>query len=355
LNWFLAELPPPYPEYERLVFALARYRKLADEGGWQQIRPRPGAEPIQDRVDSKSLLERLAREDDKIGTDETVGEALQRYQSRNGLEPDGILGPKTLAALNVPASDRVMQIVANMERWRWLPRQLESRRVMVNAADGMLEVVDDGHVVLRSRVIVGTPETRTPIFRAVATGVTFNPPWNVPASIARNEILPRLRRNPNYLQAQNIVLLNGRSGDPHGTRINWQRVTPDAFPYQLQQLPGVNNALGQAKIEMASPFSVYLHDTPGKRDFSRTDRHLSHGCIRVEEIVGLAALALGVDVAAVTDATASGQTKYVSLGRPLPVYVLYWTAMADADGTIQFRPDKYGRDERVLRALRTAS
>jgi murein L,D-transpeptidase YcbB/YkuD len=347
---FLTGLTPPHPEYSRLVFALAKYRKLAGEGGWQRLGP--GAT-------SQLLRERLAREDDQVGRTADVGGALRRFQSRNGLEPDGKLGPKTLAALNVSAADRVEQIKANMERWRWLPRQLETRRVVVNAADAALQVIDGGQVLLDSRVIVGALGHRTPIFRAEISGITLNPPWNVPVSIARNEMLPRLRRDPNFLLSQNIILLNGPPGDPHGTRIDWKRVDAEAFPYTLQQLPGPNNALGTLKLEMSNRFSVFLHDTPGRKDFARSDRNLSHGCIRVEKIVPLTTVALGGDATMIPDilagARGTSETKYIALQQPLPVYVLYWTAIANPDGTVQFRSDVYGRDMRLSQALQTVS
>ena len=145
---------------------------------------------------------------------------------------------RKLADDGTEASERVDQIVANMERWRWLPHRLEPRRVMVNAADATLEVIDNDQVILRSKVIVGTADHPTPIFRAVATGVTVNPPWNVPASIASNEFLPRLRSNPNFLLSQNIVLLNGPVDDPHGTRIDWNRVSPESVSLQAAATAG---------------------------------------------------------------------------------------------------------------------
>jgi L,D-transpeptidase YcbB len=357
LGEFLAELAPPHREYKRLAAALALYRKSADEGGWSHVRIGLGSE--RNEVDSRLLRERLAREDPTVDQDSDVTEALRRYQSRNGLEPDGVLGSQTLASLNIPTSERVEQIEANMERWRWLPHRLESRRVMVNAADATLEVFENDQAILRSRVIVGAPDKPTPIFRAVVIGVTVNPLWNVPASIARNEFLPRLRRNPNFLVSQNIVLLNGPPDDPHGKRIDWSAVSADAFPYRLQQRPGPGNALGQLKLEMPNAFSVYLHDTPGKREFDRPQRNLSHGCVRVEQILPLASVALGGDATEAAQILAgvaiTGQTKYLKLEQPLPVYVLYWTAIGNADGTVQFRRDVYRRDERLARALRTGS
>jgi murein L,D-transpeptidase YcbB/YkuD len=359
LGEFLTELAPPHREYKRLAAALALYRKLAEEGGWPQIPVNRASGRNQAEVYSSLLRERLAREDATVDQDSDLTEALRRYQSRNGLEADGKAGPQTLAALNIPASERVEQIEASMERWRWLPRRLESRRVMVNAADATLEVIDNDQVILRSRVIVGTPDNPTPILRAIATGVTVNPPWNVPASIARNEFLPRLRRNPNFLVSQNIILVNGPPDDPHGTRINWRAVSAETFPYTLQQRPGAGNALGQLKLDMPNVFSVYLHDTPGKREFARSQRNLSHGCVRVEQILPLASVALGGDAMeaaeTLTGAAITGETKYLALEEPLPVYVLYWTAIGNADGTAQFRRDVYRRDKRLVRALRFGS
>src|SRR6185295_16032762 len=283
---FLAELPPLHPEYERLKTALVQYRRLVAEGAWSQLSATS--------ADTERLLARLSKED-SAALDGNVIEALRRYQSRNGLEPDGKLGPRTLAMLNVPASDRVAQIEANMERWRWLPRELESRYVMINAADATLKVVADGETILSSKVIVGARDKPTPMFRAIATEVTVNPPWNIPSSIARNEILPLLRRDPGYLRSQHIVLLNGPKDDPYGARIDWKRISAKAFPYQLQQLPGADNALGALKLEMPNAFNVYLHDTPGKNAFTRNDRNLSHGCVRVEQILPLASVALDGD------------------------------------------------------------
>jgi murein L,D-transpeptidase YcbB/YkuD len=356
---FLDGLAPAHPEYTRLKTALQRYRKLADEGGWPELPAIARSQDAEAEGYARLLRQRLAIEDEAAGGEADLLESLRRYQRRNGLEPDGKIGARTLAALNVPAFTRVRQIVANMERWRWLPRALEARRIMVNAADATLELIEDNKVVLRSKVIVGTTAQRSPMFRTLATGVTVNPPWTVPNSIARNEILPRLRRDPNYLRSQNMIVLDGPRDDPNGLRIDWSRIPAGTFPYRLQQRPGANNALGRLKLEMPNPFSVYLHDTPGKRAFQGTDRALSHGCIRVEQILALASVALGGDATgalqALAGATATEETKYFAFAQSLPVYVLYWTATVDADGTVQFRRDVYGRDERLIRVLRTGA
>jgi len=242
-----------------------------------------------------------------------------------------------------------------MERWRWMPRSFEPRYVWVNVAEAMLQLIDNGDQALISRVIVGNPRTPSPIFRAEITGVTSNPPWDVPLSIARNEMLPRLRRDPGYLAAHNMVLVNGPAGDQHGLTVDWATISRARFPYHIRQLPGPDNALGMVKLELPNRFSVYLHDTPGRNLFERADRFLSHGCIRVQEIVPLASYILahnstnGPDV--LGDAIAAGNTRFLSLSSPLPVYILYWTAVVNGDGSFGFRNDIYDRDEQLIVAL----
>ena len=250
-------------------------------------------------------------------------------------------------------NEHVARIKANMERWRWLPRRMESRYIMINVADATLQLIEDGRVVLNSKVIVGKPTTPTPILRTEARGLTVNPPWNVPSSIARNEILPKLRRNPDYLVSQHMILLDGPTNDPHGTHIDWKKISPASVPYRLQQIPGSDNALGIVKFEMPNRFDVYLHDTSERNLFARSSRTLSHGCIRVEAIQPLAkAVLAGSNPPALEqldEAIRNGKTTRFPLKQPLPVYVVYWTAFPGADGTMQFRPDVYGRDWRLDR------
>jgi len=355
----LRTLSPSNPDYLRLREMLAKYRSLAAAGGWE-----PLTEPINLEEATDAALERLrhrlAAEDATIAENEllpskqTLRAWLERYQARNGLEPDGLIGPRTLAMLNVSAEERVRQIAANMERWRWLP-EFEDRYVTVNVPDATLIAVDGDEVALRSRVIVGAAITRTPILRADSTAITVNPPWNVPHSIAVNEMLPRLKRDPGYLQQQGIVLLNGPEGDPHGLQIDWRAIQRADFSYQLRQESGDNAALGYLKVEMPSPYSVYLHDTPSRNLFTRPGRTLSHGCIRVEQIRPLASWLLTGDADAalvrLEGEIGTGETSSIPLPNPVPIYVLYWTAGANEDGTMGFRPDVYERDRRLIAAL----
>lgn len=334
LQQTLASLQPPHPEYENLKTALARYSNLAKKGGWPQTFAMPKAD---DAIGIANLTSRLAIEDESMGGTaegpEALADAIKRFQARNGLEETGIAGKETLAALNVPVAQRVDQITANMERWRWLP-PFPQRYIEANAADATLKVVDRGKVILDSRIVAGKRATPTPMFATQAVAITVNPYWNIPAKIARNEILPKERRHPGYMASQHIFTAGDGS---------------------LKQRPGAANALGLLKLEMPNRFDVYLHDTPARRLFARTDRHFSHGCMRVQQIKQLASWALTGDTAAGVEKLdaliETGVNQRIPLDTPRPVFVLYWTAIAARDGSVGFRSDVYGRDGHLLAAL----
>jgi len=356
VNAFLADLPPAHPEYRRLGEALTRYRAIAARGGWSTV---ASANEGDDR-NMKSLAARLAMEDPILANNQNpsagdLHEAINRYQKRNGLKADGKLGSPTLSALNIPVSIRIQQITANMERWRWMPSQFEHRYIAINVPDQTLDFIQDGKVLLNSRVIVGRKTSPTPILRTVAHTLVANPPWNVPSDIAADQLLPHLRNNPNYLAAHNMVVMNGPANDPRGTTIPWSSVTPGQFPYEIRQLPGPGSAMGTLMLDAPNDFDVYLHDTPGKAFFEQSEREVSNGCVRVQQIMPLASLALTNDLTAgvsrLNEAIASHETRSLALDDPLPIYMLYWTAVADADGNVGFRPDRYNRDQPLIAAL----
>jgi murein L,D-transpeptidase YcbB/YkuD len=230
------------------------------------------------------------------------------------------------------ATTRLREIEVNLERERWLPRRLPADRVWVNVADGRLVLYRDDRPAFSTRVIVGQTDRRnqSPEFQASIDGILFNPPWNIPDDIATDEILPKASHDPDYLTRHNMVML------PNGG---------------LQQLAGVNSGLGQLMFEMRNRFDVYLHDTPSKDLFSRDDRRISHGCIRVENPQKLAAQLMRQPIDAIDQAIATGNTTRSDLPQPVPVFVAYETAFADADGKLQFRADVYGRDAEIWQYL----
>lgn len=355
-------LPPPYAGYAALREVLGKYRELRKGGGWKPVPTagtpiKPGMED--DRI--PAIRGRLAVTGDYPGADmdsrlldDELVQAVQRFQARHGLETDGILGRGTINTMNVPVESRIRQIVANMERWRWLPRQLEGRHVAVNIAAQTLEAVDGGKVAMSTRVIVGKPTHKTLSFRATISSVTLNPPWRVPTSIASKEILPELKKNPGYLVANRLKIVGFQPGTPEaeGIGIDWNAHT--SFPYLLRQDPGEDNSLGRLKFNMPNGNDIYLHDTPARSLFAKARRAFSHGCVRVEEPLHLAALLINKpDITAETlqEMIGTQETRQVALGKPVPVYLFYFTAWVDGDGVVQFRDDIYGYDRALGGAL----
>lgn len=336
LTAWLAELPPPDPAYTALVRAYARYRAIAGDGGWIRL-----TEPIKAGAAGPAvaaLRQRLAAEDASVtpgeAWDDQLDAAVRRAQARHGLAEDGVVGRATLAALNVSAAERADQIAANLERWRWMPRNPPPRRVALNIADASLQLIEPGQAPLPMRVVVGQPNKRTPMFEDKIKAVVLNPPWVVPDDIAAKEVWPKIRKDPGYKDREGFV------------------VRPDGH---LEQKPGPRCALGAIKFDLSNPFGVYLHDTPARSLFARQNRALSHGCMRVEQPNALAKRLLAEDPRWTPDridlAILAGTTVRIELKAPVPVTVAYWTAFVDADGTVEFRPDVYGWDRALQERL----
>ena len=365
----LRSLVPAHKEYLGLRQALGRYQEMARQGGWQQI-PEGTRLKEGNRGEEVSLLKkRLTAEEFLMSDqgadidlfDETLKQALMRYQAEHVLEPDGVLGPKTIASLNTPVEERVRQIEANMERWRWLPRDLGSRHVRVNIAGFRLDVMENGSSVMHMRVVTGKPFYSTPVFSDRITYLVINPSWEVPPSIAARKILPKARHDKEFLRSQGFrVSIGWGAGrvsiDPDS--VDWKRITPRTLRYRFTQAPGPLNALGRVKFMFPNEFSVYLHDTPEKGLFARARRDYSSGCIRVEKPVDLAEYLLKDRPDWPPDRIRSvltGEetvTYTVKIPDPIPIHILYCTAWVDEGGRVHFGPDIYQRDVILERALR---
>ena len=355
IDAFLAALPPPEPAYRGLVDALARYRAIEAHGGWRRLSAKTAAMRAR-------LAERLSLEDATLvrhahPTAAEVKRALMRFQLRNGLDADGKVGAATLMALNVPVFYRIKEIIANMERWRWMPRALEARYIRVNVPGQSVDFVQDGKVLLHSKAVIGQMKKGdvTPILRTHVIAVVANPPWDIPDDIAARKILPHLRQNASYLVSRDMVLKDAPANDLSGRAINWRKVRANDLPYQIQQKPGKDNGLGRIMLDSPNAFGVYLHDTPAKFLFKLNDRERSHGCVRVEKIDDLASLALAGTTpdpkAALSEALKGDKTQRLTLSEPIPVYMVYWTASVAPDGAVEFRPDRYGRDRPLIARL----
>ena len=353
-----------HDQYGRLRSALAKYRTIASEGGWPTVPPGESIAPGDSGARVNALIDRLAATGDLDTTASDsagyytlrVAEAVTSFQSRHGLEIDGVAGEGAIAAMNVPVEERIRQIELNLERWRWIPSEMGNRYLYVNIPAYELHAVEDGREVMSMAVVVGEvyEENATPVFSDTMEYIELNPYWNVPERIATEEILPKARRDRGYLARNNYEIVAGweseRAIDPRSADLD--RV--ESGNYRIRQKPGPQNSLGQIKFMFPNQFNIYLHDTPADYLFARAERAYSHGCIRVEKPVELAKYVLSNGEwteEKIQEAISSGQNQAVSLKNPLPVYILYWTAFVDSEGRIHFREDIYENDVALQAAL----
>lgn len=343
LGAWLDSLAPNYEGYRALRRALAQYRDIAAHGGWQPVPlgPSLGLGVRDARV--AALRARLAVEDLKLAPandpelfDQALAEAVMRYQWRNGLNTTGIVDRDSQTALNAPVGQRILQIIANLERWRWMPAEISPTRIEVNIPAGGMTVYSQNRPVLGMRAVAGRPTDQSPMLMSAVESIVVNPPWNVPPSIAMKEEWPKERAHPGYLAS-------------HGFRV----ISDGAGGVRLQQIPSAS-ALGKLKFDFPSPFGVYLHDTPTRSTFAHDTRAASHGCVRLEHPFELATMLLQEDPEWRSDnlqaAIDSGDTSRVHLQHPMPLAILYWTVFV-AGGQVNFRTDYYNWDQRLLKLI----
>lgn len=387
---YLKSLAPRHPNYQPLLGKYALFRSLAGSRIWgdkvpegRTIRPgdrNPRVAALRSRLIAMGDLdlgrytgarasdgEKVAANDAASDVATDVGadaveqtyydpilvDAVKRFQARHGLNTDGLIGPATLEQINTSPAERARQIAVNLERLRWMNRDLGQRHILVNLAGFSMAVIEDGREVFTSRVVVGKARKhRTPEFSDEMSFMMINPRWNVPNSIAVEEILPILHRDPTYLDRKNMRIVGAE------LPLDWSTVTPATFRGRIVQNPGAGNALGSVKFMFPNRFAIYLHDTPSKRLFRRDVRAYSHGCVRVERPVDFAEYLLTGQVDEprryFEKLRGRGKERRVNLDRPLPIHLTYRTSWVDGAGVYQFRGDIYGRDAKVANALQRA-
>ena len=333
--------------------AIAQYQGLASQGGWEQV---PATKKLQLGVidpDVVPLRKRLMVSGDlpqsaglSQSFDSYVDAAVKRFQARHGLPSDGVLGKYSYAAMNVGVQVRLGQLQTNLGRLRERVGTLGDRYVLVNIPAMQVEAVENGRVVLRHAAIVGKVDRQTPIVNSKINEIIVNPYWNAPVSIVRKDIIPLMRKNPNYLKDSHIRLFapDGKEVDP--MTIDWS--TDDAAKYRFRQDPGANNAMATVKINFPSPDGVYMHDTPQQSLFGQLMRFDSSGCVRVQNVRDLVTWILrdtpGWDRQHFEAAIKTGESQPVAVTNPVPVHFLYITAWSTGPGVVQFRDDVYGWD-----------
>ncbi len=350
--------------FERIKRTLLTYSDIEVRGGWPKL---PANAKLASGISSPdvALLRRILvimqdlppNKDSGEDYDAAVTEAVKHFQLRHGLEPTGAVSAQTLRALNIPVGERIKQLEASLNRLLGMDFVFAERYVVVNIPAAFVEAVANGKVERRYRVIVGKIDKPSPTLSVYITAIDLNPTWTVPLSITKNEIFARMRRDPSYLSRMHMRLLGAHDEEIDPRSVDW---SSDRSPnFVVRQDAGNWNALGNLKIDMPNPYSVYMHDTDTRKLFAADYRFDSHGCTRVDNVRDLAAWILrdvpGWDRAAIDAAIAAGQTKVINLPHKIPVAWVYLTGWVTRDGTVEFRDDVYKHDDQLDREALAAA
>ncbi|BDH46471.1 L,D-transpeptidase [Salmonella enterica subsp. enterica serovar Choleraesuis] len=355
LDSFIRSLAPQHPQYATLHKSLMSM--MDDTRPWPQVSDTLMLRPGQWSDENGALTEILSRTGMLEGSgsakasgyyDARLVAAVKRFQKWHGLGADGVLGSSTRYWLNISPAQRAALLALNIQRLRLLPEKV-STGIMVNIPNYSLTYYVDGNTALASRVIVGRPDRKTPLMSSALNNVVVNPPWNVPPTLARKDLLPKVTRDPGYLKSHGYTVMRGWSSqdtiDPY--QVNWGNYSANNLPFRFQQKPGPTNSLGRYKFNMPSSDAIYLHDTPNHNLFQKDVRALSSGCVRVNKASELAAMLLGDagwDKARISTALDAMKSRYVNIPRRIPVNLFYLTAFVGEDGMTQFRTDIYNYD-----------
>ncbi len=358
---YLDTVEPQNAHYRALKSLLRQYRVIAANGGWgtmdrgEVLKPGmsdPRVQQLRARLEKAGDISPRSPADPNLYGDDLVL-AFEQFQKRNGLDPDGVIGPNSLSMLNVTAQERVRQIIVNMERWRHMPRDMGDKHLMVNIAAFELYRYEYGQLKEVRPVMVGKDRHQTPIFSDELEYVDINPTWTVPYSIATREMLPKLQANPTYL-GDDFQLLAGGKEIPFSS-VNFNQYSRGDFPFTIRQKPGPKNALGIIKFMLPNRHAIYLHDTPSRALFAKTQRAFSHGCIRVYKPLEFGVTILrdvpGWTLERLEQVVETRKTTRVTLPNKIPVHIVYATAWRGEGGSVEFRTDIYGRDKKLYNAL----
>ncbi|WP_291991527.1 L,D-transpeptidase family protein [Candidatus Accumulibacter sp. ACC003] len=363
----LTALAPQDEAYRALQKALSRLSALAAGGGWASVPAGPTIRPGERGPRVRALRARLQAEGwmaaavpvvagaDGTRYDKALVAGVERFQSAHGLSADGVVGSATLATLNVSAAERAAQVRVNLERQRWVARDMVADRLLVDITGFNAELRLDGATVWSSKVVVGRPARATPVLLDEVQHLVLNPKWVVPPTILKQDVIPGVIGNAGYLQKHRLRVVDRSGQAVAAAQVDWNGVARTGFPYRVVQESGAGGALGQVKFSLSNGYAIYLHDTPSRAQFGKPLRALSSGCVRLEKPRDLALLLLGDPDRWSKDtldaAIATGRTQTLSVGRYVPVMLLYRTAVADPTGLVSFRADIYNQDGPVLALL----
>ncbi len=362
----IEELKPHAPIYGRFRQPPPKYREYEAAGGWKPIAAGPLLRVGKKDARVPAIRHRLAITEDlrkeldngSDAYDDELRSAVEHFQKRHRL-PVSDLGRLTLDAMNVPVGKRIDQIRVNLERARWILRDVPKRLVLVNVAAFEIYYFENDTIVWQNVAQVGRDFSQTPQYRDDIQYLVLNPTWTVPPGVLAGTVLPAAKTNPNYFKEKNMRVIDPSKGEIDPKKVNWSNYTADDFPYVLRQDPGPNNALGAVKFMFPNQYHVYLHDTPNQTGYDARVRAMSWGCVHVFEPLELAEKLIANparwNLAAIKKQVASKKSETIYLDDPVPVLLLYWTVTVAKGGPVEFIPDIYQRDGAVLRALKQAT
>ncbi|MCA0933765.1 L,D-transpeptidase family protein [Lutimonas saemankumensis] len=360
----LEDLKPKHYMYKLMKFHLKKLRNEAETGGWPMVSEGETLKPgdtssripeIRKYLTAVGDLKDLESENSEV-FDEELEEAVKKFQWRHRLTSDGIIGKGTIEQMQVPIEKRIENLILNLERTRWILQEFDEDFLIVNIAGFHVKRITNKKEVFDSRVIVGKYHKETPVFKGVMKYIVMNPTWTLPYSIATHETLPRLKKDPGYLSAKHMEVMDRNGKVIDHSSIDWSQYSAGNFPFIIRQKAGPWNALGEVKFMFPNKYAVYLHDTPSRGLFNQQDRAFSHGCIRTEDKWGLL-MSLMDDpevwnMDKINEILKSGETTTITLPEPINIYLIYLTAAVDQDNNLMFMKDVYKRDKDIAKAMK---